>query len=443
MKAAEGVSKHFLETKQKLEKRGVEPNRQTSRAGTNNFSSTGPAIVVKDDGPSEDTHIQASGSHGNLKDPVENFKMVSVARESLVDGILNKYYDQNFMDKLDRMDRIQKKQTFSHLLTVLQKIDGLLSGNCFSYLDINMIASLNKVIEDAVALLSASHVTLYQVDNETGEISALGSEKESLIRFPAGHGIVGLAALSGDLLNVRDPATADKYEAEIDCHCEQAPMSILAIPLFSGEQKVIGVLLAENKLNEEGQPTYFDEEDEFLFKILGNCAGSVLSNSKLYEAMAVTQKNIEVLLSTTRSLGSILQLDKLIKVIMDSAKELLNADRCALFLDDPGRKKLNAIIQGRDSVQTISIPYTAGIAGAAFTSGSPINIHDAYKDSRFNPEVDRQTGYVTRTMLCMPIKNIHGECIGVTQMINKRKGVFSASDEMILSSFSVQGKWVL
>lgn len=68
-----------------------------------------------------------------------------------------------------------------------------------------------------------------------------------------------------------------------------------------------------------------------------------------------------------------------------------------------------------------------------------INIHDAYKDSRFNPAVDKQTGYVTRTILCMPIKSILGECIGVTQMINKQKGVFSAEDEMILSSFSSQG----
>ena len=70
-----------------------------------------------------------------------------------------------------------------------------------------------------------------------------------------------------------------------------------------------------------------------------------------------------------------------------------------------------------------------------------MNIRDAYKDSRFNPEVDRQTGYVTRTILCMPIKNMNGDCIGVTQMINKKTGVFTSEDEMILSSFSAQGKY--
>lgn len=90
-------------------------------------------------------------------------------------------------------------------------------------------------------------------------------------------------------------------------------------------------------------------------------------------------------------------------------------------------------------MQTISIPYTAGIAGASFTCGQPINIHDAYKDVRFNNAVDKQTGYVTKTILCMPIKNINGKCIGITQVINKRKGVFTELDEEILSSFSAQG----
>jgi adenylate cyclase len=58
---------------------------------------------------------------------------------------------------------------------------------------------------------------------------------------------------------------------------------------------------------------------------------------------------------------------------------------------------------------------------------------------RFNPDVDKKTGYVTRTILCMPIKNIHGECIGVTQMINKKKGIFLEEDMTMLASFSAQG----
>ncbi|KAH6566392.1 hypothetical protein BASA62_006710 [Batrachochytrium salamandrivorans] len=121
-----------------------------------------------------------------------------------------------------------------------------------------------------------------------------------------------------------------------------------------------------------------------------------------------------------------------------SAKDLLSADRCTLFLNDNEQKQLLALIQGRDSLQEIRIPRNAGIAGAVFMSGQPINIPDAYKDERFNPAVDEQTGYRTRNILCMPIKNIHGESIGVTQMINKKTGAFTIEDEKILSSFSAQ-----
>ncbi|KAI9208306.1 nucleotide cyclase [Polychytrium aggregatum] len=156
--------------------------------------------------------------------------------------------------------------------------------------------------------------------------------------------------------------------------------------------------------------------------------------------MKKAQKRVGVLLDTTRSLGSTLELDRLIKMIMEAAKELLVADRCTLFLFDSQEKQLCAHIQGKDTdtVQEIRIPMGSGIAGYVFTSGESVNIPDAYKDSRFNPEVDRQTGYVTKNILCMPIKNISGECIGVTQMINRRGGPFGLDDEKILSSFSAQ-----
>ena len=154
--------------------------------------------------------------------------------------------------------------------------------------------------------------------------------------------------------------------------------------------------------------------------------------------MMNTRKKVTVLLETTKSLSSILDLNKLIDMIMESAKELLSSERCTLFLHDAERKQLRAIIAVRDSVQEIRIPSTAGIAGAVFTSGVPINITNAYEDNRFNKEVDKQTGFLTRTVLCIPIRNLFGQCIGVTQLINKKVGIYDAEDEMILNSFSSQ-----
>jgi adenylate cyclase len=91
-------------------------------------------------------------------------------------------------------------------------------------------------------------------------------------------------------------------------------------------------------------------------------------------------------------------------------------------------------------MQEIRFPLNVGVAGHCAMSGEPVNIPEAYKDPRFNPEVDRQTGYVTKNILCIPIKNIEGKIVGVTQMINKAEGRFGPDDEKLLEAFSSQGE---
>ncbi|MCA9072701.1 MAG: GAF domain-containing protein, partial [Planctomycetaceae bacterium] len=71
-------------------------------------------------------------------------------------------------------------------------------------------------------------------------------------------------------------------------------------------------------------------------------------------------------------------------------------------------------------------------------SGEVLNIEDAYDDPRFNKEVDQRTGYRTKSVLCMPLRNKDGKTIGVTQIINKHGGPFNKEDEELLSAFSAQ-----
>src|SRR5690606_2451248 len=77
-------------------------------------------------------------------------------------------------------------------------------------------------------------------------------------------------------------------------------------------------------------------------------------------------------------------------------------------------------------------------AGAVFAAGRVENIADPYADPRFNPEIDRRTGFTTKSILCMPIVNKAGARIGVTQVLNKRGGVFTAKDEARLRAFTAQ-----
>eukprot|EP00668_Euglena_longa_P018569 GGOE01023151.1.p1 GENE.GGOE01023151.1~~GGOE01023151.1.p1 ORF type:complete len:732 (-),score=234.41 GGOE01023151.1:485-2356(-) len=124
--------------------------------------------------------------------------------------------------------------------------------------------------------------------------------------------------------------------------------------------------------------------------------------------------------------------------IMAKARSALAADRCTMFLVDEDKDQLVSYVA--DGGKTIRIPRTAGIAGATAFTASTINIPDAYADSRFNHNVDKQTGYKTDSLLCMPISTPAGKVIGVVQMINKQpKGkAFNEDDEKILSGLTIQ-----
>jgi signal transduction histidine kinase len=77
-----------------------------------------------------------------------------------------------------------------------------------------------------------------------------------------------------------------------------------------------------------------------------------------------------------------------------------------------------------------------GIAGWVFQNKAPLIINRPYEDSRFCREIDRQTGFQTLNLLCLPLINRHQECIGTLQALNKKEAPFSAHDLGMLSAVS-------
>ena len=109
--------------------------------------------------------------------------------------------------------------------------------------------------------------------------------------------------------------------------------------------------------------------------------------------------------------------------------QLLNADRASLFLLE-GDDLVLKVAEHLDEMGEIRIPLGSGIAGAVAQSGEAIRIDDAYSDPRFNLEVDRRTGYTTRSILSLPVKDQEGKVFAVAQLLNRRDGQpFDAEDE--------------
>jgi K+-sensing histidine kinase KdpD len=144
------------------------------------------------------------------------------------------------------------------------------------------------------------------------------------------------------------------------------------------------------------------------------------------------------LIAASKIINSTLDLDRLLGLILETAAAGVGADRGTLFLVDAAGKELwSKVLQGENMVE-IRLPLGTGLAGHVAQTGESIIIPDAYQDPRFHPDIDRRTGYRTRNMLCMPLKDKDGLTIGVFQFLNRKDGCFDRDDQDFIDALSAQ-----
>ncbi|MDB4997919.1 MAG: Adenylate cyclase, partial [Myxococcaceae bacterium] len=138
------------------------------------------------------------------------------------------------------------------------------------------------------------------------------------------------------------------------------------------------------------------------------------------------------------ALGTTLDLDQLLELILSKINDAVEADRATLYLlDDRKNELVSRIVQG-DEVRAIRLKVGQGIAGHVAQTSKALLVNDPYEDPRFNPEWDMTSGYRTRSILAVPMKNHLGRTIGVIQVLNKKSGQFSDHDAVILAALATQ-----
>jgi adenylate cyclase len=147
-------------------------------------------------------------------------------------------------------------------------------------------------------------------------------------------------------------------------------------------------------------------------------------------------RRLLVLVEVADTVTQRLSLDHQLPRLIDLIVEALDAERASLFLHDADTGELFSRVAHGEGVSEIRISQSVGIAGSVFGSGVAEIIDDTYRDARFNPEVDRHTGYRTRNILCAPLRNRADQVIGVTQVLNKRSGPFTTVDMALLEAIS-------
>lgn len=146
-------------------------------------------------------------------------------------------------------------------------------------------------------------------------------------------------------------------------------------------------------------------------------------------------EKLNAIVEASKKLASTLDLDELLNIILDVALTELEAERGTAFLLDMDKSEIFSRILKGDEIQEIRLPIGKGISGTVAQTGEIILIDDAYSDPRFDPEVDRRSGFRTRSILCLPMKQ-GDEIIGVLQLLNKKSGMFSKEDAEYLGALA-------
>ncbi|ELW63297.1 cAMP and cAMP-inhibited cGMP 3',5'-cyclic phosphodiesterase 10A [Tupaia chinensis] len=356
-----------------------------------------------------------------------------------------------------------------------------------SYQDTNMqgvVYELNSYIEQRLDTGGDNHLLLYELSSiiKIGERHSAspgaGSAVRSLDRFTTQCHLVSAEELSG-----RHKSILKKSEIRLASLCvftppgiqEGKPQLIPAGPITQGTTisayvaKSRKTLLVDDILGDERFPRGTGLESgtriqSVLCLPIVTAIGDLIGILELYrhwgkEAFCLSHQEVcrglakqtelnDFLLDVSKTyFDNIVAIDSLLEHIMIYAKNLVNADRCALFQVDHKNKELYSDLfdigeekEGKPvfkKTKEIRFSIEKGIAGQVARTGEVLNIPDAYADPRFNREVDLYTGYTTRNILCMPIVS-RGSVIGVVQMVNKISGsAFSKTDENNFKMFAV------
>ncbi len=301
-------------------------------------------------------------------------------------------------------------------------------------------SSLDGVLEILVEMtsreLDCDRGTLFLNDQTSGELYSRvaqgGLARE--IRILNSAGIAGHVFQTGEPIVADDPYGDERFDRSVDERTGFTTESIVCVPITTMSGETIGVM---QSLNKHGGGSFTDDDLSLLTEMTRQAAIALQSLQYVEQIERIRIKEM-AFLELVSDINSEFDLSSLLQRVVQETCKMLGSERATIFIHDPATGTLFSRVASGAEIAEIRLPSFAGIAGAVFTSGQSMNIPYAYADLRFNPTFDRQTGFFTRSILCVPIVNKDHKCIGVTQVLNKKGGVFTDEDEQRLKAFTAQ-----
>lgn len=164
---------------------------------------------------------------------------------------------------------------------------------------------------------------------------------------------------------------------------------------------------------------------------------------ELEATVARQSERFAALLEVGAQLSQARDLDSILQAVMERLTSLLHAEAATIFMHDPARRELWSRVMKGGSLKELRIADTTGIAGHVFSTGLTLILGDAYSDVRFNPVVDKQSGFRTSSVIATPLKHASGRTLGVLQVLDGHVDAFSSEDRALVEGVAMQVAAVL
>ena len=292
---------------------------------------------------------------------------------------------------------------------------------------------MDALVKKLVTEYGVSAAAVWRVDGAQTRL-ALGAAAgqpdipAALSEVSAHHSLLGRA------VETRLPQV---YEGESAVGREMAPgatprpLRFLAAYPLGDESTVLGVLLVACARTP-------DDSRRALFHLHARMASLALGYVEVLTSAQRTLNRLQSMVEASKVFNSTLDLSELLGRALDVAKTLTHAERGTLFLVDEKNSEIWSLIaQGMEKAE-IRLPLGRGIAGHVAQTGDIVNIPDAYADARFDPDTDKRTGFRTRNILTLPVRNKAGKIVAALQLLNKADGSFTDEDSEAVLTLSGQ-----
>ena len=310
---------------------------------------------------------------------------------------------------------------------------------------VNITLSLDDILELVYAqttqILPARdfHIMLYDGESDVYQFAFYLENDDRVSRMenvviPAGQ------ALEQEVIRQRRPILTDDYTGE----CQRRGIIIarsslvawLGVPLNAGAESIGALSLSSSDVSIEYTP-----EQQKLLQAIADQVSSAIVKARLLQESQRRTRQLTTLNEVTRQLTSTLETEPLLQSILQSAVDILNCEAGSLLLIDSQTDELvfrSVVGPVASGLMGQRIPADRGVAGKSVKTREPIIVNDVSQFPEWFPAPDKQTGFVTRAILVIPMM-VKDRVIGVIEVLNKCDGtIFSRHDQDLLAAFASQ-----